>query len=220
MARAAPIDPMAEAHERWCRSSGARWQDFDKARRAAEQLLNEVESLLTRFANDPELSQHPNPARVPHRKVTFGKARIQGRLDHEALARNAVQRVRERLYHPDLDLDGMISCIDLLILVSNAMGGRLEVPARRGNRAAQFSRAGGQAKKVNALAKRAKDEEALRAAVAAAKKQNPALIRARSLAAVVAPKLGISAEHVRKQISALGLAQRRSPKKKLGRLGG
>jgi hypothetical protein len=233
MAHAAPIDPMAEARVRWQRSAGADKRTFDEVRQSIEHELDKYVAMVNGVLSDPELTVEPEKhTHGPDSDTSPPAGVIQSKrvvLRHEALFLSAAARIRERLYHPDVDLAGILRCLDFMMMVVNTLGGRLEAPARKGNRSTLGSRKGGKTTKDDRALAKSQSDEMIQKLVAKIQEDRPRVKSARSLAPLVARRWPInsattklSGETIRKRIIHLGLAKgrARSPKpKKMGRVG-
>lgn len=225
MASDTPNDPMAEARVRWQRSAEADKQTFCAARDSIERLLNEYVELVNGVLSDAELTVEPE-------KLTQGQIRkaktkpkltqsMQVVLKHESLFPWAANKIRERLYHPDVDLAGILRCLDFMLMVVNTLGGRLEAPARKGNRSTLGSRKGGKTTKDEGAVAKARANNLIRSVFSQVKKKNPNLKSARRLATLIARSWPTNSaiprpapESIRKRLVALKLVVVRPRSKK------
>jgi hypothetical protein len=233
MADDIPKDPMAEARARWQRSAGADKRTFDAARHSIASEIDKYLALVNDVLSDPELTVEPEElthgldSDTPPPPEVLQRKRVA--LKHEALLLSAASRIRERLYHRDVDLAGILQCLDFMMMVVNTLGGRLEKPARKGNRSTLGSRKGGQTTKAEKAPIKSQTDDLIRQLVAKVQKDNPGIKSARSLAPRVVRKwptkgavVKLSVETIRKRIINLGLGKdgASSPRpKKMGRVG-
>lgn len=230
MARTTPIDPMAEARARWQRSAGSDKRSFDEVRQSIERELDKYVALVNGVLSDPELTVEPEKlTHGPDRKSPPPSTIVQRKrvaLRHEVFFHLAATRIRERLHHPDADLAGILQCLDFMLMVVNTLGGRLEAPARKGNRSTLGSRKGGKTTKDEGAVAKARADDLIRSLFLQVKKKNPSLKSARSLAPLIARSWPTNSaiprpepESLRKRLVALKLVVVRPRSKKAKKMG-
>jgi len=187
------------ARARWASSPSAGYQTYDEARQHCERVFRALHAVIYRLRVDQEISVE---RRDSPERVVLGKPRRIA-IDFEGSFDSFVSRIMERLDHPDADMWGMVCTADLIVATINAMGGRLEKPARRGARNMRGSQKGGRVKKLKTTARISGEDELLIEEIARVRIKNPALKSARTLAERVKGKLKLSPETLRKRIERL-----------------